>query len=532
MNGAALFVKLLEEQGTDIVFGYPGGTVLSIYDALYQERRRIRHVRTAHEQGAAHAADGYARVSGKTGVCIATSGPGATNLVTGIANAYMDSVPIVFVTGNVPLPLIGTDSFQEVDITGITLSVTKHNFMVKTPEELAPCLRAAFRIANTGRKGPVLVDIPRDIMEMEMPDGSGLGHDWSVRSKQAPEIDPARLEEAVSLIDASKRPLILAGGGIRSAGAAGILLELAKKIQAPICCSLMAAGEIPYSEPLYLGNSGVYGTASANDALRSCDLIIAVGTRFSNRLAPETKVDHSRCRMIHIDADRAEIGKVLEPDCYIVGDARAVTERIWEKAAPHAGWYSAAAPEPEDFYLKTLHELFGDEAYIVTDVGLHQMWAARRYPFEKSGHFITSGGLGTMGFGLGAAIGVQTAHPDKPVILITGDGSFQMNCSELATVAREKLPILTIVVNNGCLGMVHELQKKLYRRRYSETVLKRAPNYAALARAFHIKGRHVRTAEEFVKFTAEIKERRIPALLDMDIRRNMDAENDFRFGGQ
>ena len=421
MNGAALFVKLLEEQGTDIVFGYPGGTVLSIYDALYQERRRIRHVRTAHEQGAAHAADGYARVSGKTGVCIATSGPGATNLVTGIANAYMDSVPIVFVTGNVPLPLIGTDSFQEVDITGITLSVTKHNFMVKTPEELAPCLRAAFRIANTGRKGPVLVDIPRDIMEMEMPDGSGLGYDWSVRLKQAPEIDPARLEEAVSLIDASKRPLILAGGGIRSAGAAGILLELAKKIQAPICCSLMAAGEIPYSEPLYLGNSGVYGTASANDALRSCDLIIAVGTRFSNRLAPETKVDHSRCRMIHIDADRAEIGKVLEPDCYIVGDARAVTERIWEKAAPHGGWYSAAAPEPEDFYLKTLHELFGDEAYIVTDVGLHQMWAARRYPFEKSGHFITSGGLGTMGFGLGAAIGVQTAHPDKPVMICHGD---------------------------------------------------------------------------------------------------------------
>lgn len=523
MNGAALFIKLLEEQGTDVVFGYPGGTVLSIYDALYKERKRIRHIRTAHEQGAAHAADGYARTSGKTGVCIATSGPGATNLVTGIANAYMDSIPVVFVTGNVALPLIGTDSFQEVDITGITMSVTKHNFMVKKPEELAPCVRAAFRIANTGRKGPVLIDIPRDILEAEIsvPDSPAeFAFSFRQMQKKLPEIDPAVFCDAVSLLDRSERPLILAGGGIKDAGAAETILQLSRKLQAPICCSLMAAGEIPYSNGLYLGNPGVYGNPSANDALNRCDLLIAVGTRFSNRLAVETKVKNSACKILHIDADRAEIKKILEPDCYIVGDAKTVTAYLCEKAIPHAGWYPNQESKPSDPLLEAVSQSFGKEAYIVTDVGLHQMWVARQYPFEKKGHFITSGGLGTMGFGLGAAVGVQIAHPDRPVILITGDGSFQMNCNELATVCREKLPIVTLVINNGCLGMVHELQKDLCHRRYSETVLKKSPDFAALAKAFHIKGYHVKTTAEFLAYAKEVKERRIPALFDIDVRRN------------
>ncbi len=523
MNGAALFIKLLKEQGTEVVFGYPGGTVLSIYDALYKERGGIRHIRTAHEQGAAHAADGYARASGRTGVCIATSGPGATNLVTGIANAYMDSVPVVFVTGNVPLSLIGTDSFQEVDITGITMSVTKHNFMVKSPEELAPCVRAAFRIAESGRKGPVLIDIPRDILEAEIPaeqETRESAYSFRRLQKELPEIDPEILCDAVSLMDRSQRPLILAGGGIRNSGAAEAVVKLSQKLQAPVCCSLMAMGEIPYSNEFYIGNPGVYGNLSANNALKQCDLLIAVGTRFSNRLAVETKVHSSRCKIIHIDADRAEIKKILDPDCYIVGDAKAVVESFYQKAAPHDKWYFSEIQEEADPLLDTIHAVFGEEAYIVTDVGLHQMRVARRYPFERSGRFITSGGLGTMGFGMGAAIGVQTAHPDKPVLLITGDGSFQMNCNELATVSREKLPILTIVVNNGCLGMVRELQKKFYRGRYSETDLKKSPNFAALARAFHIKGYRIKNAAEFEKYAKEVKARRIPALFDWKVGRN------------
>ena len=518
MNGATLFVKLLEEQGTDIVFGYPGGTVLSVYDALYKERKRIRHIRTSHEQGAAHAADGYARASGKTGVCIATSGPGATNLVTGIATAYMDSVPTVFVTGNVPLSLIGTDSFQEVDSTGITMSVTKHNFMVKKPEELASCVRAAFHIANAGRKGPVLIDLPRDILEAEIPaEQSSMNFEYSFRNlqKKMPEVEAEILQNAVSLIDASERPLILVGGGIKTCGASESILKLSQKLQAPICSSLMAIGEIPYSNEFYLGNPGVYGNPAANDALNKCDLLIAVGTRFSNRLAVDAKVDNSHCKIIHIDADRAEIKKILDPNCYIVGDAKCVTELLCERVTPHSKWYFAGAQKDADPYLDTLHHLFGNEAYIVTDVGLHQMWVARRYPFEKGGKFITSGGLGTMGFGLGAAIGVQMAHPDKPVILITGDGSFQMNCNELATVYREKLPILTMVINNKRLGMVQELQKKLYRGHYSETLLKKSPDFVKLAKAFHIKGYRIRTPEDFVKYVREVKECRMPALFDI-----------------
>lgn len=528
MNGADLFVKTLEDLGTEVVFGYPGGTVLSIYDALYREKTRIRHIRTAHEQGAAHAADGYARVSGKTGVCIATSGPGATNLVTGIANAYMDSVPVVFFTGNVELSLIGTDSFQEVDITGITLPVTKHNFMVKRIEDLVSCVRDAFAIANSGRKGPVLVDLPQDILEGKIARGSNMnpadsGYTDSrfrtARETPQADLDPL-FRRAAQMLNQAERPLILVGGGIKTSRAADSILKLAEKVQAPICSSLMATGEIPFSHTLYLGNLGVYGNPCANQALQQCDLLLAFGTRFSNRLAANDVVSRSDCKVIHIDTDRAEIKKVLLPDCYIVCDAKAAAEALYPYVDAKEPRNFATKQTEQDEMLSALHTIFGEDAYVVTDVGLHQMWTARCYPFEKSGHFITSGGLGTMGFGLGAAIGVQTAQPDKPVILITGDGSFSMNAIELATVSAQRLPIVIVVIENGCLGMVHTLQKKQYHSRYSETVLKKQPNFAALARAYHIKGYRVKTTEEFIKCACEIQERRIPALIDVRIGRN------------
>ena len=517
MNGAQLIIKLLEEHGVDVVFGYPGGTVLPVYKALYASKK-IRHIRTSHEQGAAHAADGYARVSGKTGVCIATSGPGATNLVTGIANAYMDSVPTVFITANVPLSLIGTDSFQEVDITGITMSVTKHNFMIKNIEELAISVRSAFLIAESGRKGPVLIDVPKDILESEISlEYSNLRPNLKNLNIKLPELNFDILPFAAELINSSERPLILAGGGIKDSDASDSVLLLAERINAPICCSLMAIGEIPYSHRLYVGSPGEYGNKAANDALKDCDLIIAVGTRFSNRTAVEKFVKDASCKVIHIDTDRAEIKKIIQPDCYIVGDAQEAVSELAKIVSPREKWFSnCIKDEKTGDVLETIHDVFGDEAYIVTDVGLHQMWVAHGYPFEKKGHFITSGGLGTMGFGLGAAIGIQVAHPDKNVVLITGDGSFLMNCNELATVKSEKLPITIVVVNNGQLGMVKAMLKS--NRKSKFTAIKSSLRFSSLARAFKIKGFKVKNGMELAEHAAVIKNKRIPAVFDL-IRR-------------
>ena len=517
MNGAKFLVKLLEEHDVDTVFGYPGGTVLPVFKALYASKK-IRNIRTSHEQGAAHAADGYARTSGKTGVCIATSGPGATNLVTGIANAYMDSVPVVFITANVPLSLIGTDSFQEVDITGITMSVTKHSFMVKSTEELALCVHEAFKIAESGRKGPVLIDIPKDILVSNVPN-KFMSAKSKLKNLNAvlPEVSQDVLLSASRLIDESKRPLILAGGGIKESNASESILTLAKQINAPVCSSLMAVGEFPYSNELYVGNPGVYGNPTANSALEKCDLIIAIGTRFSNRTAIDKFVKDGSCKIVHIDTDRAEIKKIIEPDCYIVGDAKNTVSRLIELVKPHEKWFDGSVKNEErDDILEAVHEIFGDDAYIVTDVGMHQMWVAHGYPFEKRGRFITSGGLGTMGFGLGAAIGIQIAHPDKPVILITGDGGFLMDCNELATVKRENLPIITIVVNNGQLGMIKTIMNKA--RGSKLTSIKGAPRFSSLAKAFNIKGYRVKTKSEFLKYAAEVNEKRIPAVFDL-IRR-------------
>lgn len=517
MNGAKFLIKLLEEYGVDTVFGYPGGSVLPVFKALYASKK-IRHIRNSHEQGAAHAADGYARVSGKIGVCIATSGPGATNLVTGIANAYMDSIPVVFITANVPLQLIGTDSFQEVDITGITMSVTKHNFMVKSIDELEVCVRNAFEIANSGRKGPVLIDIPKDILETEI---KSYRQPVEVHSKvkQFDNIDLNNdiISVAAEIIDKSSKPLILAGGGIKDSQASESILRLAEKINSPVCCSLMAIGEFPYSHELYAGSPGVYGNPTANSALEGCDLIIAIGTRFSNRTAIEKFVKDDMCKVIHIDTDRAEIKKIVQPDCYIVGDAKNVTNKLIDIVTPHDKWFDrCVSSEKNDEMLKTIYDIFGDDTYVVTDVGLHQMWVAHGYPFEKSGRFITSGGLGTMGFGLGAAIGIQVAHPDKNVVLITGDGGFLMNCNELATVKRENLPIVTIVVNNKQLGMVKSMMKS--NRDSKITAIKGSLRFSSIAKAFKIKGYTVRNSNEFAEYAAEIKQKRIPAVFDL-IRR-------------
>ncbi len=516
MNGAKLLIKLLEEQGVDTVFGYPGGSVLPVYKALYASKK-IKHIRTSHEQGAAHAADGYARVSGKTGVCIATSGPGATNLVTGIANAYMDSVPVVFITANVPLSLIGTDSFQEVDITGITMSVTKHNFMVKTPDELEDCVRSAFEIAQSGRKGPVLIDIPKDILEAEIKNfGKKISLDINKITRSF-SVNDDTLSLAANIINSSSKPLILAGGGIKESDASESILLLAEKINAPVCCSLMAIGEFPYSHRLYAGSPGVYGNVTANDALEKCDLIIAIGTRFSNRTAIDKFVKDESCKVIHIDTDRAEIKKIIQPDCYIVGDAKDVSNKLFNLVNHRDTWYDkCVSDENEDDILSSVREIFGDDTYIVTDVGLHQMWVAHSYPFEKKRRFITSGGLGTMGFGLGAAIGIQVAHPDKNVVLITGDGGFLMNCNELATVKKENLPIVTVVVNNKQLGMVKSMMKSSHGNKI--TAIKKSPGFASVARAFKIKGYTIKNGKDFAEYAEEVRQKRIPAVFDL-IRR-------------
>ena len=516
MNGAKLLIKLLEEYGVDTVFGYPGGSVLPVYKALCASKK-IRHIRTSHEQGAAHAADGYARVSGKTGVCIATSGPGATNLVTGIANAYMDSVPVVFITANVPLQLIGTDSFQEVDITGITMSVTKHNFIVKSSDELEECVRSAFEIASSGRKGPVLIDIPKDILESEIKSSGSASALSNIPKNKNIVLNNDVIFAAAELINNSTKPIILAGGGIKENNASEYIIRLAEKINAPLCTSLMAVGEFPYSHRLYVGSPGVYGNSTANDALKQCDLIIAIGTRFSNRTAIEKFITDDSCKVIHIDTDRAEIKKIIEPDCYILGDAKEVALKLTEIVKVHDKWYdSCVSCEEKDEFLDSVYKMFGDDTYIVTDVGIHQMWVAHSYPFEQKRHFITSGGLGTMGFGLGAAIGIQVAHPDKKVVLITGDGGFLMNCNELATVKRENLPIVTIVVNNKQLGMVKSMLKNS--RGGKIAAIKGAPRFSSLARAFKIKGYTVKNGKEFAEYSAEVIQKRIPAVFDL-IRR-------------
>ena len=495
LNGADILIRCLKEQGVDTVFGYPGGCVLDIYDALYRDGS-IRHVLTAHEQGASHAADGYARATGKTGVCIATSGPGATNLVTGIATAYMDSVPLVAITGNVTVSNLGRDSFQEVDIAGITMPVTKHNYIVKDIRKLAATVREAFYIASSGRKGPVLIDIPKNI-QTEICDYTPI--EPSAYKPKA--VSAESLNGVCAALERAKRPLIIAGGGCIGSGAAQNLLTFAGRIQAPVCATLMGLGAYPASDPYFLGMIGMHGTDAAAKAIRRADTVIACGMRFSDRVAGNRARFGEGKTVIQFDIDAAEIDKNVETDLSVMADLNEIFKallpllaqsdnRDWLKETAAYKDYAASAADarlPACRILSALHKFTDADTRIATDVGQHQMWTAQYYPFEKPRTLITSGGLGTMGFGMGAAIGACIGS-GKKTVLVTGDGSFHMNLNELCTAVSQKLPLVILLMDNNCLGMVRQWQTLFYQKRYSQTTLDRKTDYVKLAEAFGAKG--------------------------------------------
>ena len=508
MQGARIVVETLIEQGVDTMFGYPGGFVLNIFDELYKASDRIKLITTCHEQGAAHAADGYSRASGKTGVVISTSGPGATNLVTGIASAYLDSTPLIAITGNVPLNLIGRDSFQEVDITGITMPITKHNFMVKDVKNLADTIREAFKIANSGRPGPVLIDIPKDVQTTEC--------EFENKPKVVPVRDyvydePAFLD-AVNLIKQSKRPFIYMGGGVLISGASKELLDFANKIDAPIGSSMMGLSAIDNRGERFLGMTGMHGKYVAIRLMDACDLIIAIGTRFSDRATGNKQAYSDGRKIIHIDIDPAEIDKNIFADVSIIGDVKKVLTKLNGslETQKRAEWSKRVKDEKSnpDFHLEmnktrlnpqsvieTLRKYADDNTIIATDVGQHQMWTAQYYKFTKPRTLITSGGLGAMGFGLGAAIGAASATKNK-TILFTSDGSFHMNMNEMATAVSENLPVVIIILNNNALGMVRQWQTLFFEGRYSHTSLQRKTDYVKLANAFGLDGVKITKMEE------------------------------------
>ncbi|MBQ7487611.1 MAG: biosynthetic-type acetolactate synthase large subunit [Clostridia bacterium] len=521
--GAAILIECLIEQGTETIFGFPGGAVLPIYDELYKRSDRIGHVLTAHEQHAGHAADGYARVTGKTGVCLATSGPGATNLVTAIATAYMDSTPTVFITGNVPQSLMGTDSFQEADISGITMPITKHNYMVTDVRKLADTIREAFFIAATGRPGPVLVDIPKDVQIAETDyvpaTGDALIPPLSA-SHPTVQLRPvgAALERyklrvepyvarAVELVQNAERPLIYYGGGIILSGAEQELLELAERIDAPVVSSLMGLGALSEANPRMLGMLGMHGTHAANIAMQRCDLLVAIGVRFSDRALGNAAAFAPNAKVLHIDIDRAEINKNVTTTLHITGDARTVLglllPRLEQKEHPvwmHQAQSMAEEHLTNDLFeprkiLRTMSDLAPDIT-VATDVGQHQMWTAQHFPFIRPHQLVTSGGLGTMGFGLGAAMGAAKAQ-GKPVVLVTGDGSFRMNLTELSTIAYYQFPVIVVLFNNGTLGMVRQWQTLFFGKRYSQTTLDRGPDFMKLADAYGIKSVRVDNVAAF-----------------------------------
>ena len=530
LTGSQIFVEVLVEQGVDTLFGYPGGAVLNLYDELYKNSDRIRHVLTAHEQGASHAADGYARATGRTGVVLATSGPGATNLVTGIATAYMDSVPMVAFTGNVATTLLGKDSFQEAYIEGITMPITKHNYTVRRVEDLADTMRAAFRIAQSGRKGPVLVDIPKDITAASCE-----------FTPKAPELfrtvtryNEEDVKKAAQMINASERPIVYFGGGVRSAAGCQPLRDLLEKTGMPATYTLMAAGVLSYGEPHNLGLLGMHGCYAANKAIDEADLVIAVGTRFSDRVALNPDSFAKRAKIIQIDIDPSELGKNVDVDLSLTGDASYILQAIlpYVEKTEHKLWMEQIRGWQKNDYkpvnsgteLKP-HQIIdeicnqaGPEAVYVTDVGQHQMWAAQYLHHTKSRGFLTSGGLGTMGFGYGAAIGAQMAlGRDARVVMLTGDGSFHMNLNEACTAVSYDLPIITVIFNNQVLGMVRQWQTTFYEKRYSDTDPHRKTDFVKLAEGFGAKGYRAATPAEFKAAFADAMKQKGPSWIDCRI---------------
>ena len=524
MRGAKIVLECLLEQGVDTVFGYPGGTILNIYDELELGgyNKKIRHILTAHEQGASHAADGYARSTGKVGVCFSTSGPGATNLTTGIATAYYDSSPVVFITCNVSEELIGKDSFQEVDITGISMPITKANYLVRDVNQLADVLREAFAIARSGRPGPVLIDIAKNITAAEAEYTPLPRHEHSSHGRlgamlrrashdlKAPEPDAGDIQTLLDMIEQSERPLVLVGGGvIRSQNAVPEFRKFIETLGAPVTSTIMGGGACPGNHPLFTGMIGMHGSHASNMASDECDLLIAIGCRFSDRVATNPADFAGNAKIVHIDIDRAEIDKNVKTDHHIIGDARRVLEMLNEKLPKHdyTAWCehvfsrkeielpTGGILQPHEV-LETIQKVAND-AIISTDVGQHQMWSAQYFHFSRPGQLLTSGGFGTMGFGLGAAMGAKVGNPDQVVVHCTGDGGFRMNCNELCTVEHYGLPVISVIFNNRTLGMVRQWQNLIYQKRFSQTDLDRGPDFVKLANAYGIDGARVATQAEF-----------------------------------
>jgi len=539
LKGTQILLKALEEEKVDIIFGYPGGAVLDIYDQLYKSN--MKHILVRHEQGAVHAADGYARATGKVGVCLVTSGPGATNTVTGIATANMDSIPLVVFTGQVPTGLIGNDAFQECDITGITRPCTKHNFLVRNVEDLAPTIKEAFHIARSGRPGPVLVDLPKNVMaaEAEYDPASIKIRNYEVAYKPAPK----KMANVFEMLNSAKRPLIMTGGGVILGKASALLTQFARKYQIPVTGTLMGLGSFPGTDPLWLGMLGMHGTYYANIAISHCDLLLAVGVRFDDRVTGTIETFAANAKIVHIDIDPSSINKNVAVDLPIIGDTKAALTDIikfldehnytyeaaerqewfeqiaeWKKNVPLTYCQNSKEIKPQNV-IETLYKLTKGDAIITTEVGQNQMWTAQFFPFDHPNTFISSGGLGTMGFGLPAAIGVKCAFPDKQVVDIAGDGSIQMNIQELATAAQYKINVKIVLLNNGYLGMVRQWQELFYEKRYSHTDMTYAPDFVKLAEAFGVVGLRATKPEEVEAVLKKGLSLDKPVLMDFRVSR-------------
>lgn len=532
LNGSEIIVECLKEQGVDTIFGYPGGAILNVYDAIYKHSDEITHILTSHEQGASHAADGYARATGKVGVCLATSGPGATNLVTGIATAYMDSIPIVAITCNVTVPLLGKDSFQEVDIQGITMPITKHNFIVKDIADLADVIRDAFRIAKEGRPGPVLIDITKDVTAAEY---DYIKETPKLIERQTDTIKEEDVENAVELIKASKKPYVFVGGGVIASDASDELARFVHKINAPVADSLMGKGAFDGSDPLYSGMLGMHGTKASNFGVSECDLLIVIGARFSDRVTGNAKKFASNAKILQFDIDAAEINKNIKTDATVIGDALEVLKRVNAKLEQldHSEWV-AHIDELKKKYpmayrtdclngpliMENIYKITNGDAIISTDVGQHQMWAAQHYVYKKPRTLLTSGGLGTMGYGLGAAIGAKVGCRDKVVINIAGDGCFRMNMNELATATRYNIPVIEVIFNNHVLGMVRQWQDLFYGKRYSSTVLDDVTDFVKVSEGMGAKAYRVSDIESFNSALKEAIELNIPCVIECEIAKD------------